>query len=274
MEEQIKFLIDTYGDDDQRTTAWFQKRGEMLTASEIWKCFNSTSAARNEIITSKLQEAKKSSGNGVSALIWGTRFEQIAKEIYCKTEDIYIKDLACVVHPDYSYIGASPDGLILSKNERNGRLIEIKCPISRLFDETTPIPEHYYHQMQLQLECTDLQECEYVEMQFKRCSYTEWVEEPGEFKSCFAVNNEGVVLYRIINDPLTVEEWTSLTIGDAIMDWQVIYWVLKSSQMKLVKKDPDWMPTHFPQIKSVWDEVLEHRKNGTVPQVKSTILSL
>jgi putative phage-type endonuclease len=273
MEEQIKFLIDTYGDDDQRTAAWFQKRGEMLTASEIWKCFNSSQSARNEIIMSKLQSSKKGGGS-VGALIWGTRFESIAKEIYCKTQGITIKDLACIVHPEHSFIGASPDGLILCNNERNGRLIEIKCPISRAFDDTTPVPEHYYHQMQLQLECSGLQECEYVEMQFKRCSYNEWVEETCEFKSCFAVNNEGVVKYRLITDTRTVEEWTSAEIGGAIMDWQLMYWSMKSSRMKLIQKDADWMPSHFAEIKSVWDEVLEHRKNGTVPQVKSTILEL
>jgi putative phage-type endonuclease len=273
MEEQIKFLIEKYGNDDQRTDAWFQKRGEMLTASEIWKCFNSTPAARNEIITSKLAAPKKGGGS-VGALIWGTRFESIAKEIYCKTEGITIKDLACVVHPEHSFIGASPDGLILCNNERNGRLIEIKCPISRAFDETTPVPDHYYHQMQLQIECTGLQECEYVEFQFKRCGYTEWKEEVTQFKSCFAVNNEGSVNYRSIDDVRSVEQWIVEEIGGAIMEWQVMYWALKSSRMKLIHKDLDWMPTHFPEIKSVWDEVLEHRANNTLPQVKTAILQL
>ena len=273
MEDQIKFLIETYGNDDQRTAAWFQKRGEMLTASEIWKCFNSSASARNEIINSKLNVAKKTGGS-VGSLIWGTRFEAIAKEIYCMKEGITIKDLACIVHPEHSFIGASPDGLILCNNERNGRLIEIKCPISRVFNETTPVPEHYYHQMQLQMECARLSECEYVEMQFGRCGYTEWKEDVSEIKSCFAVNNEGVVNYRLITDTRSVEEWTTQEIGSAIMDWQILYWTLKSWRMKLVHKDEDWMPTHFPEIKSVWDEVLEHRKNGTIAQVKSTILSL
>ena len=274
MEDRIKFLIETYGNDDQRTNAWFQKRGEMLTASEIWKCFNSSQAARNEIILSKLQPPKNNQGSGVSSLIWGTRFEPIAKEIYCFLEKIEIKDLSCVVHPEHSFIGASPDGLILSNDHRNGRLIEIKCPISRSFDDTTPIPEHYYHQMQLQLECAGLQECDYVEMQFVKCSYTEWTEDNSQFRSCFAVHNNGEVRYRNIFDSLTVEEWSSKELGNDIMDWQIVYWFMKNFRQKLVAKDLDWMPTHFPQIKSVWDEILEHRKNGTLPQVKTTILSL
>jgi putative phage-type endonuclease len=197
MEEQIKFLIENYGNDDQRTPAWFLKRSEMLTASEIWKCFgDASSSARKELIMSKLAPPKKGDGPSVGALIWGTRFEPIAKEIYCESEGVTLKDLACVQHPNVPYVGASPDGLILSNDERNGRLIELKCPISRIFDDSTPVPEHYFHQMQLQMECTNLQECDYVEMQFKTMNYSEWIETSG-IKSCFGVHGNEV-FYKLI----------------------------------------------------------------------------
>jgi putative phage-type endonuclease len=271
MEDQIKFLIEKYGDDDQRTTAWFLKRSEMLTASEIWKCFgDSTPSARRELIMSKLAPPKKQDGQGVGALIWGTRFEPIAKEIYCFTEGVTLKDLACVQHPVYPYIGASPDGLILSNDDRNGRLIELKCPISRIVDDSTPVPDHYFHQMQLQMECTNLWECDYVEMQFKTMNYTEWVDTPAEFKSCFAVR-DGVVTYKLINDQLSIHEWVSQF---PVMEYSFVYWILKSKSQKLIKRDLEWWPTHFPEMKATWEEILEHRAAGTTPASSTTILQL
>jgi putative phage-type endonuclease len=271
MEEQINFLIERYGNDDQRTEGWFLKRSEMLTASEIWKCFGDASAsARKELIVSKLSSPKKQEGQSVNALIWGTRFEPIAKEIYCKTQNVMIKDLACVEHPDYSFVGASPDGLILCNDERNGRLIELKCPISRIFDETTAVPDHYYHQMQLQLECTGLQECDYVEMQFKTVNYTEWLDTVSEFKSCFAVCNK-TVTYKSIDDTRSIQEWMS---EFSVMETTFVYWILKSRSQKLIKKDEEWWSTHLPEIKTTWEEILDHRKNGTSPTLTTSILEL
>jgi hypothetical protein len=37
LDERIHFLIETYGQNDQRTDSWLAKRSEMLTASEIYK---------------------------------------------------------------------------------------------------------------------------------------------------------------------------------------------------------------------------------------------
>ena len=91
---------------------------------------------------------------------------------------------------EHNFIGASPDGLILSQNkDLNGRLIEFKCPISRKFDDNTPVPIYYYHQMQLQMECTNLNECDYVEMQFLKLNYSEWYESNEKYKSWSWVSN-------------------------------------------------------------------------------------
>ena len=213
MEDKIKAILEKYGVADQRSDAWHTKRGEMLTASEIWKAFgDSTPMARHELIMSKLVPKKQENGNQPQALIWGTRFESVAKDIYSELEGgIQIVDTTCVQHPEYSFLGASPDGIILTENSndvRYGRLVEFKCPISRVFDETTPIPNHYWHQMQMQMECTDLYECDYVEMKFKQMYYAEWTNVVAEYKSCFAVNtNTGEVRYRHYRDTTSVNDW-------------------------------------------------------------------
>jgi putative phage-type endonuclease len=271
VQDKIDYLLANYGIDDQRTTAWFAKRGEMLTASEIWKSFGTaTASARHELIMSKLAPPKRNDGPGVGALIWGTRFEPIAKEIYCKEEGVRLVDLTCVQHPVHQFLGASPDGLILCDDHRNGRLIELKCPISRVFTEETPVPEEYYHQMQLQMECTGLAECEYLEVKFKIMNYSEWYDSPAKYKSCFAVSSAGEVTYRKLDDPIPVSDWFS-TFKDPL-DMGIIYWVIDSKRQKLIQKDADWMPMHLPEMKATWDEIVRHRTEGTFPQAKSKAL--
>jgi hypothetical protein len=82
--EKVKNLLEVYGKDDQRTSSWFAKRGQMLTASEIYKGLpDATPSQRHELIMSKLVPREQlSSGMGGRALIWGTQFEPIAKSVY------------------------------------------------------------------------------------------------------------------------------------------------------------------------------------------------
>ena len=48
LQSKVETLIQKYGQDDQRTAAWHQKRGEMLTASEIYKALPDASPALKE----------------------------------------------------------------------------------------------------------------------------------------------------------------------------------------------------------------------------------
>jgi hypothetical protein len=75
-----------------------------------------------------------------------------------------ILDAGRLLHPTDPLLAASPDGLILDASDevRVGRLLEIKCPITREITET--IPFEYWCQMQIQMEVTGIEECEYVEV--------------------------------------------------------------------------------------------------------------
>ena len=263
MESKVKTLLDNYGFDDQRTAAWHTKRGEMMTASEIHKTVkDSTPASRRELILSKLLPRVDYGGNGPRALLWGTRFEPIAKDIYCQLTDVDIVDTTCVPHPIHSFLGASPDGVITT-GERMGNLVEFKCPISRQFDDTTPIPTAYYHQMQLQMECTGLTQCEYIEFQFKDVNYNEWMETDTQFKSAYAVSESGEVRYRDYMSKDSIASWREQQLNDG--PWSVFYWVLVKHRVQLVPLDPSWLETHLPYFEQTWSEVQLHRKNATLP---------
>lgn len=267
--DRIQELLEKYGQNDQRTAAWHQKRGEMLTASEIYKALpDATPSQKHELMMSKLTPKPRTEGPGPRALVWGTRFEPIAKEIYCKVSglEMTIADTTCIPHPTVSFLGASPDGIILCPgNDRHGRLVEFKCPISRVFSEDTPVPVAYYHQMQLQMECTQLHVCEYIEFQFRTPTYTDWKDSAAEYKGFYAVTEDDMqVKYRDLNDTRDPSTWRSEVLGD-VDDWDIVYWTLEKHRVKVVEHEMDWLEKNLPSMTDVWNTILEHRKNGTLP---------
>ena len=202
----------------------------------------------------KLEPRPQGEGPAIPALLWGTRFEPVAKKIYEDRTNCKITDVSCVQHPIHSFLGASPDGLIVCEDpKRYGRLVEFKCPISRPMKPE--IPAGYVHQMQMQMECTGIDECEYVEFRFKQVNYSEYTKSTAEQKGAFTVYEDGRVLY----DQEIYED-----------DTQVIYWVLSSIKEDFVPKDPNWLSNHLEGLTNFWNEVLEHRKNGTKPELKQS----
>lgn len=276
MDVQIATLLEKYGKNDQRTDEWHQKRGQMLTASEIYKaCANASPAAKHEIMIAKLNP--RVGGNSQArALIWGTRLEQVAKDIYCHLfPGIEIHDTTCIPHPEHSFLGASPDGILKhedSNHELHGRLIEIKCPISRVLDDT-PTSVTYMCQMQLQMECTGLKKCEFVEMKFKELNYTEWVDSTAQYKSYFAVKSNGNPIYKDFNDTREISVWRSDVLQND-EDYRFTYWMLDNYRMKTVDHDPEWMIKNIESFTELWNSVLKHRAEGTFPRNPKDVSTL
>ena len=270
----IHRLLKKYGMNDQRTAQWHSKRSEMITASEVTKGFKTaTPSAKRELMLKKIEGAKESDGSGMNAACaWGTQFEPIAKTLYCKLNGGgEVVDTSCVSHPVHSFLGASPDGIYFppSKSDpRWGKLIEFKCPISRKFDETTPIPDAYYHQMQMQMECCNIDECDYVEMRFATLTQTEWLANTvAPFKGRFAVYDSGEVDYEQDGDT----NWKAkLKTKDE--EYRIVHWVLSNWRQANVKRDYTWMSTHIDDLTEVWNEILMHRKNGTIPEKMEKIV--
>lgn len=282
--DKVEQIILLHGQNDQRTDAWHTKRGEMLTASEIYKAIrDATPAMKHEIVMSKLvPRQQQQSGFGPKALMWGTRFEPIAKHIYCKyiQPGVTVEDTTCIPHREHSFLGASPDGIVLTGDKsdpRYGRLVEFKCPISREFSDDTPIPSTYYHQMQLQLECTDLMECEYVEMKFREVTYTEWVESTAHYKSWFVVDESGRVVYRDIEETRDVATWRKDMMPSLETEWWTsVYWIFEKHRLSVVPRDLQWLSTNLDSFREIWTKVQEHRSAGTLPDhpKEKTVLTL
>jgi putative phage-type endonuclease len=268
----VRRTIRLYGANDQRTAGWHTKRGEMITGSEVSQVFTGGETRRSLIIRKLVPPQPATPGQYQAPLIWGTRFEPIAKAIYEEETGCKIVDVSCVQHPVYPFLGASPDGIVFPTDptdvHRRGRLVEFKCPFSR--PPSDGVPEAYNHQMQMQMECSGIDECEYVEFRFKQVFSSEWIRSTVT-KGVFAVFPDETLNYKPPDMELNM--WQKGLDHDA--DPQFIYWILMSTKKAFVPKDLNWLPRHLPALQSAWDEVLLHREAGThpapVPKASATL---
>jgi putative phage-type endonuclease len=93
---------------------------------------------------------------GNAATAHGTALEPLVRDLYDERTGRKSHEIGLVQHRKYPWLGASPDGVT-----EDGLLIEIKCPLTRKIE--AKVPKHYLPQVQLQLEITDLEECDFVQ---------------------------------------------------------------------------------------------------------------
>lgn len=109
----------------------------------------------------------------------GKKHEDTATMIYEYRMNVSTDEFGLIGHPKYSFLGASPDRICnkykldgIHKSKFIGRMLEIKCPYVRKIKMDGPIVDHicpiyYWVQVQLQLECCDLDECDFWQCEIK-----------------------------------------------------------------------------------------------------------
>ena len=168
----------------QRTPEWYQRRYNMMTASNLWQALSSA-AQRNRLIFEKCKPldfgyTDNKWINTENSLHWGVKYEPLTAMIYKKITGAEIEEFGCISHPDYPFIGASPDGIVSNiESPLYGRMVEIKNIYNRDMDGIPSEP--YWIQMQIQMECCNLDICDFVETRFKEYpSMIAFLEEPDD----------------------------------------------------------------------------------------------
>jgi len=162
---------------EQKSQAWFDMRNNFITASAGAQAIGESKYEKPiELIKQKIGLGKPFGEN--FNVHHGKKFEKIAILIY---ENIYnnkvgefglVPHMASETQEQISFLGASPDGICTCStldgkfSPMVGRMLEIKCVTSRVIntegDEDGVITPHYYWvQVQLQLECCNLEECDF-----------------------------------------------------------------------------------------------------------------
>jgi len=291
---------------EQRTKEWYQFRHNLITASNAYKAFESQ-ATKNQLIYEKCQPLK-GSGDGEdindddikmvnvnTTLHWGQKYERLSVLIYEADYETRVEDFGCIQDDQYSFLGASPDGINTDINSsRYGRMLEIKNIVNREIDG---IPKkEYWIQMQLQMKVCDLEECDFLETRFveyaDRNAFGEdtnediYEDDNGlEFNNiCLSKDNKkkGIILYFHTKEskPHYVYKPLDIIHPDDIIQWEektldlyqsdkfkytyikFIYWKLDEKSCVLVCRNRQWFECAIHQLKELWDTVVLERISG------------
>lgn len=172
----------------QRSEEWFAKRETCISASSGGEVVGvQPQTLPCESIAKKVRPPPFQSNKNC---YHGTKHENGATMIYEYRMNVKVEEFGLVVHPKYKFLGASPDGIVgkykadgKSLTKYVGRMLEIKCPVIRKIKKTGEIyggicPKYYWVQVQLQLECCDLEECDFWQCEISEYDdYEDFVED-------------------------------------------------------------------------------------------------
>jgi putative phage-type endonuclease len=170
----------------QRSPEWYAARDKKITASDIGLCLGDDHY--NEPYYAILKKMRETFANNPNTY-HGKKMEEIATIIYEYRMNVTCNEFGLCNHPKYSFLGASPDGIVseykndgIHKTNIVGRMLEIKCPPRRQIKTSGKVrgdicPTYYWDQVQIQLETCDLDECD-----FWQCNIKEYANEK-EFNS-------------------------------------------------------------------------------------------
>jgi len=295
----------------QRTPEWYAYRYNLITASNAYKALG-TPAAQNSLIYEKCKpltipnntmsdtppsEFKRMINTNLPTH-WGQRYEPISVEIYEIINRTHIADFGCIPHSQYSFLGASPDGINDDPTSPlYGRMLEIKNVVSR---EITGVPKHDYAvQMQLQMEVCDLDTCDFLETKFVEFDHKqEFYESIADADEIYTVQEHTIPAFHGIilqfqyadseiptyipyiwnpavanSEPphIAIPVWEKQTISDTLTNAygntlirfvQIHYWKLEVYSCILVYRDREWFKSNIPCFSSIWDTVLKERVEG------------
>lgn len=273
----------------QRTQEWYEYRYNLITASNIYKALG-TESQRNSLIYEKCKPLFISSGDDSlpgGARGWGQKYEPVTAMIY---ESMYPGNkvdtsFGCIRHREYSFIGASPDGIVVS-GLRYGHMIEIKNTVSREITDT-PIESHWI-QCQVQMEVCDLPYCDYFQTSIKEITWDEFVEDQlSDFKGVIlhvcrthleeCGENEPTSKYIYMKplqsldfdtkDELTtvVNSWVVEIMAKEYVNYhvsEIFYWKLEESSCVVIPRNREWFQSALPQFQAIWSQIEHDRQEG------------
>lgn len=146
---------------EQRTPEWFAQRKGKITGSVAGAALGlNPYMTASQLIRRMVREyhGLDNEFNGNIATEYGQLNEPMALLGFVNKYGYAVNEVGFYVHPDYSWLGASPDG-IFENNMGEECLLEIKCPFSL---RNEPLPQfktidqqpHYYAQVQIEMACT------------------------------------------------------------------------------------------------------------------------
>ena len=259
----------------QRTPEWYAFRHNLLTASSVYKALGSN-AKRNELVCEKCAPVREIKVNPQAmldgAFHHGIKYEPLSALYYEHVNGATLQEFGCIAHPEYPFLGASPDGVNVNPaSPTYGRAVEIKNPISRVVTGNPKL--EYWVQVQVQLAVCGLKQCDFLETKFEEYAGLSEFEADGDFTTTADGKMKGMFLYVICGDsgkyvypPFqctkeVYEEWESGVL--TTMTWvHTICWKLAAVSCVLIEYNHKWFMKAVPLFEELWATILAERENG------------
>jgi len=294
----------------QKTPEWLGLRNDKESASDCGAIVGlDDHKLQYEFLFSKLGRSR------FDANKWcyhGNKYEEIANMLYSYRKNVQVLEIGFVNHKTCKFIGISPDGII-SKYKLDGktltkyagRMLEIKCPPKRkillegkIKGEIVPI--HYWAQVQMQLECCDLDDCDFwqcaIEEYGSRDEFIKDTNKEEPFRSAETDLEKGCLIQllpitkitcqgedydqavyesskfihppKIEMSPLDCDVWIAKVMssiykycGSEYYFDKIIYWKLVRSKCVTIERDKQWFKEKFPLLEKMWNYVEFFRNN-------------
>jgi len=201
---------------EQRSKEWFKMREGKITASDLGCLLGDNHyEAPYKFILKKIDPPPFNSN---IYCYHGKKYEEIATMVYQYRMNVIVEEFGLMGDKTIPFIGASPDGICspykmdgIHKSKLVGRMLEIKCPYVRKIKTSGPIKDHicpvyYWDQVQQQLQCCDLDECDFWQAQIEeyKSRYTFLADtNPDEpFRSIETGHEKGVLIQLLSHESL------------------------------------------------------------------------
>jgi len=265
---------------EQRTEEWYANFSKVLTASEFSNLFSSPKKW-SDFVMAKARPSRDERPrrlaqptDEMTAIAWGIRFEPVVKQILEAKDKCRIYESGRLQHPTNPFLAASPDGIIESSAHPRqvGRLVEIKCPYSRAIGGE--IPFEYWIQMQIQMEVTDIDECEYVEVEI----LSERPKATVDLSGC-SFKGQLYLLKQIVEEDAPFEyKYMYGDIGSTVVPpvpegyelQETIPWGLKKMHRKIVHRDRAWFESTKSWQNAFWADVERVKQGETLSRDPQT----
>lgn len=225
---------------EQRTQGWFDMRYNRITASD-----GGSVVGVNEYeppFKFVLKKVFDIPFDGQKNCYHGKKYEDTASMIYQYRMNVKVENFGLMKHPTIPFLAASPDGIVghykmdgIHKTQYVGRMLEIKCVVSRKINTDCEIvnlknpkkgivPAYYWVQVQQQLECCDLDECDFWQAQIteypNRDLFVRDTMPREPFRSAHTKMEKGVIIQLIPKNRLdeskeSKEKYDSIVWDDA-----------------------------------------------------------
>lgn len=178
---------------EQKSQEWYDARDNKITASSIATAIGEIPYPNQTPYDLLLEKCGKGPGFNENKFVHhGKKYEQIATMIYEHIYNAKVSEFGLLPHPTINFLGASPDGICNQYtldnkfSKRLGTMLEIKCPLTRKIKTKGDIdgeicPHYYWCQVQVQLECCDLDDCDFWQCELVEYKNREkWLQDKCE----------------------------------------------------------------------------------------------